>query len=104
MDKREENFQIGAVSELIEDFRIKDLPQEKKDEMVIKMTESLLKRIFVEAMDRLGNDGRAEYKSMQLDSQPQQIEVFFREKIRGYDEMVEKIVSEFKRGMLRKDF
>jgi hypothetical protein len=67
------------------------------------MTESLLRRIFVETMVKLGDDGRSEYESLQADAGPEQMETFFREKIQGYDEMVEKIVEEFKKDMLKKN-
>lgn len=101
-DIKAESIQTELLSRLIEDLKINDLDESKRNEMVIKMTEVLLRRIFVETMDRLGSGGREEYAKMsEGEIEPGQIEAFFKEKIHDYDEMVEKIIEEF-RGEIMK--
>lgn len=96
------NFQSEALSQLINGLNIKDLSQDRQDEIIIKLTETLLKRIFVETMDRLGSDGRGEYEKMtEGEIMPDQVEAFFKEKIHDYDEMVQKIIEEFKSEMMK---
>lgn len=94
---QKENLQTELLSGLIEDLRIKDLDEAKQNEMMIKMTGVLLRRIFVEAMDRIGSDGRLAYEKMsEGDLEPGQVEAFFKDRIHDYDEMVEKIIEEFR--------
>jgi hypothetical protein len=93
--------QTQALSQLIKDLGIDTLSQDKQSELIIKMTEVLLKRIFLETMEKLGEQGRDEYEKMsQGEVAPEQVETFFKEKINNYDGMVEKIVEEFKVEMM----
>jgi len=96
------NAQSEALGQLIKDLGIDTLSQDKQSELIIKMTEVLLKRIFLETMEKLGEQGRDEYEKMsQGEVDPQQVETFFKEKINNYDGMVEKIVEEFKVEMMQ---
>ena len=98
-----ENVQAEALAALVKDLGIDTLAEDKQNELIIKMTEVLLKRIFIETMDRLGEQGREEYEKIsQGDVNPEQIEVFFKEKISNYDEMVKQIIEEFRTEMVSK--
>jgi hypothetical protein len=95
------NAQSQALAELIKELGIDTLSKEKQNELIIKMTEVLLKRIFLETMDNLGEKGREEYEEMTKgEVEPQQMEAFFKERIKNYDEMVEGIIVEFKKEMM----
>jgi hypothetical protein len=96
------NAQTEALSKLIKDLGIDTLSQDKQNELIIKMTEVLLKRIFLETMEKLGEKGREEYEKMsEGEVQPEQVEAFFKEKIHNYDEMVQQIVEEFRGEMMQ---
>jgi len=96
-----DSAQTKALSQLVKDLGIDNLPQDKQQELIIKMTEVLLKRIFLETMEKLGEQGRQEYEKMsEGEIEPEQVAEFFKEKIRNYDEMVENIVTEFRAEML----
>ena len=96
------NAQAAALSQLFKDLGIDTLSQEKQNELVIKMTEVLLKRIFLETMDKLGEKGREEYEELTKgEIQPQQAEMFLKERIQNYDEMVRNIILEFKTEMMQ---
>ncbi|MEI8344142.1 MAG: DUF5663 domain-containing protein [Candidatus Moraniibacteriota bacterium] len=103
-DQNEEimsSLQQQALSQLVKDMGIDNLPQDKQNELINKMTEVLLKRIFLETMEKLGEQGREEYEKMsEGEIEPEQVEAFFKEKINDYDQMVESIVEEFKNEML----
>jgi len=102
-DQNEEinSAQQQALSQLIKDLGIDSLPQDKQNELVIKMTEILLKRIFLETMDKLGEQGREEYEKMsQGEIEPEQVAAFFKERINNYDGLVEAIVKDFREEML----
>jgi hypothetical protein len=93
--------QAAALAKLIKDLGIDALSQEKQNELIIKMTEVLLKRIFLETMDKLGEKGREEYEKItQSEVTPQQMEEFFKNRIKDYDGMVDGIIEEFKTEML----
>jgi hypothetical protein len=96
------NPQTGALEKLIKDLGIDTLSKEKQDDLIIKMTEVLLKRIFLETMDKLGEKGREEYDKITQDGmEPAQVEAFFKERISNYDEMVQKVVEEFEGEMMQ---
>lgn len=87
--------QADALNQLIKDLGIDTLSQDKQNELIIKMTEVLLKRIFLETMEKLGESGREEYEKMsEGEVAPEQVEAFFKEKIANYDEMVQQIIEE----------
>lgn len=94
--------QSTALNQLIKDLGIDTLSQDKQNEIIIKMTEVLLKRIFLETMDKLGEEGRAEYEKMsEGEVTPEQIEAFFKEKISNYEELAQSVIDEFKEEMMK---
>lgn len=102
MTEEIQNTKNEALQQLIKDLGIDSLPQDKQNELIIKMTEVLLKRIFLETMERLGENGREEYEKMvEGEVVPEQVEAFFKEKIHNYDEMVQNVVVEFKEEMMQ---
>jgi hypothetical protein len=96
-------IQSEAFSQLVSDLGIDSLPKDKQSELVIKMTEVLLKRIFLETMENLGEQGREDYEKLTVGDQatPEQVEAFFKEHINNYDEMVQKIITDFKAEMMK---
>lgn len=93
--------QAEALAQLIKDMGIDTLSEDKQSELIIKMTEVLLKRIFIETMDKLGEQGREEYEKItEGEVAPEQVEAFFKDKINDYDEMVQQIIEEFRGEMM----
>jgi hypothetical protein len=85
---------------IIDELGLSDLPEDKKEQLVLKMTEAVLKRIFLETMEKLSEKEQEEYaKMIDEDATPQDLETFLREKISGYDEMVQKTIADFKEQM-----
>lgn len=101
-DQTEQNVaQAEVLQQLIKDLGIDTLSQDKQNELVIKMTEVLLKRIFLETMEKLGEQGREEYgKISEGEIAPEKLEQFFKEKISNYDEMIQNIIEEFRADMM----
>ena len=94
------NSQSAALAGLIKDLGIDTLSEDKQNELIIKMSEALLGRIFLETMEKLGEKGREEYEKItQEEVTPEQMEAFFKNRIKDYDEMVQKVVEEFKLEM-----
>jgi len=63
------------------------------------MTESVLKRITVEVLDKLSEEERKEFERIQEKGDIKEMDKFLKEKIVNYEEMVESIVAGFKEEM-----
>ena len=87
--------------DLMSSLGLSNLPQDKQEELLIKMTEVILKRMFVETMDRLNAKDQELFGSM-MDAQtnPDEIEKFLQGKIADYDTMLQSIIEKFKEEMI----
>ncbi len=85
---------------IIEELGLQNLPQEKQEEILVKMTEVLLKKIYLETFEKLEEADRVELGNM-LDGEanPEKVEEYLRGKIEDYDGFVKKIVEDFKEEM-----
>jgi len=94
--------QTQLRDELIKAFHLEQIPEDKRDELLEKMGEALLKRVFLATMDKIGEDGIKEYEAL-LDKEAKQdeIEAFFEQKIPGYDVFVREVATEFKEEMTK---
>ena len=88
---------------LMDELGLSDLPQDKQEQLVIKMTEVLLKRIFLETMEKLDDRGKDEYQKLVESgtATPEQMEEFLGSKIQDYEGLVQKVINEFKEEMKR---
>jgi len=93
--------QAAVLAQLIKDMGIDTLSEDRQNELILKMTEVFLKKIFLETMKELDDDSREEYTKM-VDEEvtPEKMETFLKDKIKNYDEMVQRVVEEFKKEML----
>ena len=86
---------------IIEEMGLQNIPKEKQEEILVKMTEVLLKKIYLETFENLAEADREELAKM-LDSeeaQPEKVEGYLRTKIEDYDGFVKKIVENFTQDM-----
>lgn len=85
---------------LIDDLGLADLPADKKDQLLMKMTEVVLKRIFLETMEKLSDSDQDAYaKMIDENVEPEQLEAFLQDRISDYENMVSKIVADFLKEM-----
>ena len=86
---------------IIEEMGLQNLPKEKQEDILVKMTEVLLKKIYLETFEKLGEADREELAKM-LDgegAEPEKVEGYLRGKIEDYDGFVKKIVEDFMADM-----
>lgn len=86
---------------IIEELGLQNLPKEKQEDILVKMTEVLLKKIYLETFEKLGEGDREELAKM-LDTEeakPEKVEEYLRTKIEDYDGFVKNVVEEFKEEM-----
>ncbi len=94
------NNQTQLQQTLIDELGLSTLPPEKQEELLVKMTEVVLKRIFVETMEKLSEADQEEYSKMiDANAAPEEVEKYLTEKIANYDEMVKKVVEDFKNSL-----
>jgi|WetSurMetagenome_2_1015567.scaffolds.fasta_scaffold562811_1 hypothetical protein len=89
------------IQKLMDELGLSNLSQGKKDELIAKMAEVILKRMFVETVDELGSENQEAYGDL-LDkgASPEEIEKFLREKIPDYEQKMEKIAADFRNEMI----
>lgn len=93
-----QNSQIQKT--LLDELGLSDLSRDKKERLLIKMTEVLLKRIFLETMGKLSERGRKEYESLvENGASPRQMEEFLKANIPDYEEIVREVIDELKEKM-----
>lgn len=84
---------------LIQELGLGGLPEDKQVELLTTMTESVLKRITIQILERLSEEEKKEFDEVRETNDPDKITGFLREKIKDYDEMAENTVKEFKEEM-----
>ena len=83
--------------EILKDLGIKGLAPEMQNNILEKIGELIIKRMFLATVDKLDSKGADEFNKMaEEEKTPEEVETFLREKIADYDEMLEKIVIEVK--------
>jgi len=87
-------------ADFLDELGLSGASQEKKEELLVKMTEVLLKRIFIEVMEKLPEPDQNEYaKIIEDKAEPDKVEAFLKEKLPNYEEMVKKVIEDFKEEM-----
>jgi predicted nucleic acid-binding OB-fold protein len=82
---------------LLAELNLSDISEEKQDELLAKMGEVILKKIFIETVEKLDEVGRKHFSEMLNEERTvEEIEEFLKIKIPDYDIMVERIVKELK--------
>jgi len=84
---------------LIQELGLDSLPEDKQIELLTTMTESVLKRITIQILERLSEEEKKEFDKVRESGEADKITKFLREKIKDYDEMAENTVKEFKEEM-----
>jgi hypothetical protein len=86
--------------EIIETFGFEDLAAEKQDELIAKIGEVFLKRLFLATVDKLGSHGSKEYEALlNKEAGVDEVEAFLETKIPNYPVFVRGVVTEFKSDM-----
>lgn len=92
--------QEALKSELIEAFHLEDIPEDKQEALLAKAGEALLKRILLETMEKIGDEGVVEYEALlNADAKEEEIAAFLENKIPGYTIFVRGVVTRFKEEM-----
>lgn len=85
--------------DLIKELGIDELPPEKQEEILVAMTELLLKRITVLVLEKLSEEQRQEFDTMAADGDPEKVTNFFSQNVPGYEQLVQDEITKFKGEM-----
>ncbi|MFC1637936.1 DUF5663 domain-containing protein [Patescibacteria group bacterium] len=98
MDNQQDASQIKQ--KVMQEFGLEGIDEEKQDEFLAKMGEMILKRVFVETVEKLDDEGRAHFEKMLEEKRTaEEVEEFLKVKIPNYDQMLESIVVELKEDL-----
>lgn len=86
---------------IIEELGLGELPKEKQEELLVKIGKVVMKRIYLETMERLEKEDQEKLVDL-MEKNPDGVEEFLTEKIPNYEEFVKKTVDDFK-GELKED-
>lgn len=82
---------------IVDELGLGNLPEEGKAKILVDLLELVLKRLYMETMDKLSTEDQQELmKMLEEKSDQEKIESFLRSKITDYDEFVKKVVIELK--------
>ena len=81
---------------IIKELGLGELPEKDQAEILTKMTESVLKRIAVNVLEKLSDADRQEFEKLQESASPEEIDAFLKSKVADYEQMAQKTVVEFK--------
>ena len=84
---------------LIKDLGIDQLPEDKREEVLTLMTEALLKRIVVVALERIPGNKKEEFDEIFKSRDSEKINEFLSDNIPGYEKMVKNEIENFKKEM-----
>lgn len=82
-------------SNILERLGLQELPEETQITLLTKMTESVIKRIAVEVLERLPEGDRTALFALQEKGDLAQTESFLKARITDYDGMAQRIAQEF---------
>ncbi|EKE11301.1 MAG: hypothetical protein ACD_15C00109G0001 [uncultured bacterium] len=89
------------IREMVEkEFGFDNLSDEKQQELVLKMTESVIKRVLVEAYIKLSDSKKQEFDKMMENTgtfDPGKAEEFLRTNVREYDDVVKEAMEELRK-------
>ncbi len=85
---------------IIEELGLEKLSKKRQDEILAKIGELILKKIFVEVVEKLDENDKREFeKILAEEKSADEIMEFLSTKIENYDKMVEEIVIKLKEDL-----
>ena len=73
---------------IIEELGLQELPKEKQEELLVKIGEVVMKRIYLDTMEKLEKEDQEKLIDL-MEKNPEGIEVFLQEKIPDYEDFVQ---------------
>jgi gas vesicle protein len=81
---------------IIKDLGIDQLPEDKREEVLLMMTEALLKRILIVALEKIPGNKKEEFDKIFASKDSEKINEFLSDNIPDYEKMVKNEIENFK--------
>jgi len=78
---------ITLQDEIIKDLGIEKLPKEKREEILIHLSENILKSTWIEVLSKIKPEDRNVFDKIQDTGTVEEMTVFLQEKIPNYDQI-----------------
>ena len=85
--------------DVFKELGLQDLPSDRQEEILVAMTEIILKRITLRVLERLGEKQRAEFDAVCASGDQEKINQFFLDSISDYEKMIGDEIARFKTEM-----
>ncbi len=88
---------------IAQEFGFTDLDDQQQEELVLQMTESVIKRVLVDAYAKLSDGDRTQFEDMleNIDNlDPVDIDTFLRSKLTDYDELIAEAIADLKQNII----
>jgi len=93
------------IQEMIaREFGFEDLENENQQKLIERMTESVIKRILVDAYEKLSESDRKTFEEMMENIEnidPDSVDEFLREKLTDYDAIVSEAIEDLKEHLAK---
>lgn len=97
----QDNQSIHAI--IAREFGFTDLDDAQQEALVMEMTESVIKRVLVDAYTKLSDGERAQFEEM-LDNveniDPADVDAFLRKNLTDYDAVIAAAIADLKRHIM----
>jgi len=95
---------VASIQEtIVKEFGFEDLGDENQQKLIERMTESIIKRVLVDAYAKLSESDRETFEEMMENIEnvdPNSVDEFLREKLTDYDAIVSEAIEDLKRHLL----
>ncbi len=81
---------------LVQEFGLEKLPEDKQQELLDMMTETVMKQIFLSLGEKIGDDGADEFDAIVKEGDQGKIEAFIKRYVPDPEKFVAEIVAEFR--------
>jgi hypothetical protein len=83
-------------SDLVKEFGLENLPEEKQQELLDIMTETVMKQIFLSLGEKMGDEGADEFDALMKAGDQTKLEAFIKRYVPDPEAFVAGIVAEFR--------
>jgi hypothetical protein len=85
--------------DILKELGIDQLAPQRQEELLVAMTEVLLKRLTLRILEKLSDSQRKEFDIVCSDGNPEIIQAFFTQNVPGYEKMIQEEINSFKQEM-----
>lgn len=97
-------LQKALEANLLKDLGIEDLPLEQKEKILLDVTTIINQNISLRLLEELPEEKAKELETLLTDyaDDPDRIQIFFRQEVPNFDELVQEEIAKYKQQLLKR--